>query len=184
MIEMEEIKGLAGMEKSLRQLPEVMARGIVRGALAAGAEFLRGKVAAAIAANFHSRSGDMLRNIHVQTSIEPGRRGGSIVRAKVFTLPFASKAPYSFFWEKGFQHIGRSRKLSRVLRHQARAAKRAGQDVREAKRGTGMFLRREVWRPAFEQSAHAALAMITARLRAGFDAAVTQVRSSGFGKAA
>ena len=175
MIDEVEVFGIEDVERGLHFLPEAMARGIVLTALRRAAEFLKAKIIASIRSTFQSRSGDMISAVQVETSIEPGRRGGSIVRARVFSAPHSSKAPYWFFWEKGFQHIGRSKKLSRSLRHQARAAKRAGEDIRAAKSGIGTFMRKAAWKPAFEANVQQALAIIVAELRSGFDAAVDQV---------
>jgi len=194
MIEME-VFGVEDVEKGLHFLPEALARGVVRTALRRAAEFMKGKVIANIHSMFQSRSGDFVRSIVVKERIDPGRNGGSIVRAFVASEAFRagvnssrgsfgrSKAPYPFFWEKGFEHVGRASrsKLGRKRRGQAFLDSRG--ILRKGRRGqgegrdrtVGKFMRKEFMKPAFEDNAQAALAIIVAELRSGFDAAVDQV---------
>ena len=184
MIEME-VAGIEDVEKGLHELPEHMARGVARNALLRAAEFLRAKVMANIHSLFTSRSGDMLRSIVVKDSTEPGKRGGTIVRAFVASEPHPSKPPYPKWWTTGFQHIGRSKKLAREFRRIASRVKRHGGDVRAEKAGIGKFMEpRDAWTPAFEDHAREALAIIVSELRAGFDSAVAQVRAKFPGKRA
>lgn len=167
-----ELEGLREVNAALKRLGQE-GRGLVVAAARAGGEVFKEAIAAEMSDKFTRRTGNMARHLTAFPQVVPGRGGkGSVVRFYAGLEPSESGegAPYWYFWERGFVHIGRSKKLSRALRRVHARRRRHGIGERP------VTYRREFLAPAFRKARHKALQATIEKLRSLVPAAVSRAR--------